>query len=666
MHRVRQILLHLTEHSSVETTFQLKSSIISGHGKGKVVIIGSGIVGQSWALIFARGGYEVHLYDLKSSQCKIAIKGIKDQLEKLAPFQLLNGQSVATIFSRIHINPSLSDALLGAIYAQECCPEDVSIKKSVFQTVNEILDQQDDSSIIVASSSSNLCSSKYASALSHRKQYLVSHPVNPPFAIPVVEIVPAPWTSKEVVSKTLDILSGVKMKPVLLKKEIDGFLINRLQYALLYECYRLVEDGVASPEDVDTAIRDGLALRWSFMGPFQTIDLNAPKGVKDYYERYHSSIERVVKTQDNNQLLKKEVFDQIDAAIRNETPLHCIPQRLAWRNARLVDLAVHKANAYMSDKRSFSVPSSDVNFGRLNTPPLKQFKDMIKIALKDNFQFVETRVVKCPDLRQWGMIEPGLNGGNRLIDVGGVPNLFDPRYNDIKFEINDIAKKIDLPGAYIFGPCAAHHRVVGTLAETMGVWHTGKDINYSRYAKVLPDGSMHLGKYHAKYFGLLGNLYASRGLPGDVIEVRAKIRTGEKNFVTCLREGLMAQVGQTPEKQVGLGGVFRVVKGKVKAHVMPDFKGKLMIDGPEVHDWLKFYECDAGMTTLMTLLTGDPTKKDGNPGMDLRTEHAHFFNDALGQGGHYHYDTTPKEVEYLAYLTPAMHIYRISNAFKRL
>jgi len=247
-----------------------------------------------------------------------------------------------------------------------------------------------------------------------------------------------------------------------------------------------------------------------------------------------------------------------------------------------------------------------------------------------------------------------------------IPNLFDPRYHDIKFEFDDIAKKINLPGAYIIGCGAAHNKAVGQNAELMAVYHAGKNINYSRFAKVLPDGTGYTGKYPAKYFGLLANLYASKGLPGKVIEVRAKTRTGKKNFVTCIREGLMAQVGDAPSKQIGLAGVFTVVKGKVNSHIMPDFKKGRMIPGPEVHDWLKFYECDPGMTTLMTLLTGDPSKTNGNPGMNLRVEHAHFYNEDLNQGGHYHYDTTPDEVEYLAYLTPAHHVYRIANAFKRL
>lgn len=490
--------------------------------------------------------------------------------------------------------------------------------------------------------------------------------MNPPFAIPVVEIIPAPWTAKEVTEKVMDLMKEVKMKPVLLKKEIDGFLINRLQYALLFEAYRLVADGVASPEDVDTTIRDGLATRWSFMGPFQTIDLNAPGGVKDYFERYASSMERVVRQQDNSVILKKEVFDEIHEAMRKETPIHRLPQRLAWRNSRLVDLALHKSSQDLADKRAFAIPAQDVNFAPLHVPSLKQLAHAIGISLKDNFGYVQAKVVDCPDLREWGLIEPGLNGGNRLIDVGGVPNLFDARYNDIKFDIDDIAKKIDLPGAYIIGCGAAHNHAVGQNAELMAVYHTGKNINYSRYSKVLPDGSGYTGKYDAKYFGLLANLYASKGLPGKVIEVRAKVRTGEKNFVTCMREGLIAQVGDSPSEQIGLAGVMTVSKGKVNSHIMPDFKGTNMIPGPEVGDWLKFYECDAGMTTLVTLLTGDPSKKDGNPGMNLRTEHAHFFNDALGQGGHYHFDTTPEEVEYLAYLTPAHHIYRIADAFKRL
>lgn len=107
------------------------------------------------------------------------------------------------------------------------------------------------------------------------------HPINPPTTIPLVEIIGAPWTDKEFVDLAIERYRSIGMEPIRLNKEVDGFIVNRLQYAILASALQLVQDGVAEPEDVDRAITHGLACRWSFMGPFQTIDLNAPKGIID-------------------------------------------------------------------------------------------------------------------------------------------------------------------------------------------------------------------------------------------------------------------------------------------------------------------------------------------------------------------------------------------------
>ena len=112
------------------------------------------------------------------------------------------------------------------------------------------------------------------------------HPINPPYLIPAAEVVPAPWTDKASWPRTADFLRAAGHAPIVMKQELDGFVMNRMQGALLEEAFRLVADGYASVEDVDIGIREGLALRWSFMGPFETIDLNAPGGVRDYVERY--------------------------------------------------------------------------------------------------------------------------------------------------------------------------------------------------------------------------------------------------------------------------------------------------------------------------------------------------------------------------------------------
>jgi len=173
-----------------------------------------------------------------------------------------------------------------------------------------------------------------------------------------VEIVPAPWTDPEVVNKTKAIMLKVGNAPVVLKKEVLGFVQNRLQYALLAEAFRLVEDGVLSPGDVDIAVVHGLAARWSFMGPFQTIDLNAPNGVADYCKRYLSGIYNVLKEQDNSRQFSSETVRKIDDHQRSLYPVEKITDVGAWRDTKLMALATHHVETKNLDKHFPKLHSS--------------------------------------------------------------------------------------------------------------------------------------------------------------------------------------------------------------------------------------------------------------------------------------------------------------------
>ena len=166
--------------------------------------------------------------------------------------------------------------------------------------------------------------------------------MNPPHYIPLVELVPSPFTSKEVVSRTRNLMDDIRQAPVVLNKEIDGFILNRLQYAVIMEAWRLVEDGCCSPEDVDTVVSKGLGLRWSFMGPFETIDLNASKGVRDYCERYGEGITRVFQTMVEPRELRGKTVDIIEEGLRKNVKEEELSHRKQWRDARLAKLAVHK------------------------------------------------------------------------------------------------------------------------------------------------------------------------------------------------------------------------------------------------------------------------------------------------------------------------------------
>lgn len=304
----------------------------------KVAIVGSGFIGRAWAISFARAGHDVCMWD----QAPAATSGARDYiagvLGDLAANDLLRGQAVDAVLGRITIVAELGEALADAVYVQENTPENLEVKREVFSRIDALANPQ----AVLASSTSALLPSKFTDHLQGRHRCLVVHPINPPYLIPAAEVVPAPWTSAETVERTRTFLVEAGHAPLVMKRELDGFIMNRLQGALLEEAFRLVADGYASVEDVDTGLREGLALRWSFMGPFETIDLNAPGGVRDYVERYQTIYSNIFP-----QMLRRvdwagEVMETVEAERRNRLPREELGERQVWRDRRLMALAAHK------------------------------------------------------------------------------------------------------------------------------------------------------------------------------------------------------------------------------------------------------------------------------------------------------------------------------------
>jgi 3-hydroxyacyl-CoA dehydrogenase len=305
----------------------------------RVAIIGAGFIGRAWAISFARAGHSVVLWDEKPDAPDAALTYIAELLPDLAANGLLD-EPAATVRGRMETAPTLAAALDGAEHVQENTFEDVAVKRDIFGRMDPLAPPN----AVLASSSSAILPSLFTEHLAGRRRCLVVHPLNPPYVIPAAEVVPAPWTDLEVVERTAAFLRGAGHAPIVMKRELDGFVMNRLQGALLEEAFRLVADGYASVEDVDIGLREGLALRWSFMGPFETIDLNAPGGVRDYVERYGGIYERLHKAQ-TRRADWKGVLDQVETERRRRLPADKLGERLAWRDRRLMALAAQKRRA---------------------------------------------------------------------------------------------------------------------------------------------------------------------------------------------------------------------------------------------------------------------------------------------------------------------------------
>jgi 3-hydroxyacyl-CoA dehydrogenase len=307
----------------------------------RVAIIGSGFIGRAWAISYSRAGHDVVLWDAEADAPARAIDYIAGVLSDLADNGLLGAAAPEEVRSRLAIAETLEEALDGVDHVQENTPEDVEVKREIFAR----LDAAAPANAVLASSTSAILPSAFTENLAGRARCLVVHPINPPYLVPAAEVVPAPWTSAEIVQRTREFLVSAGHAPIVMKRELDGFVMNRMQAALMEEAFRLVADGYASIEDVDIGIREGLALRWSFMGPFETIDLNAPGGVRDYVERYEGIFKKIHPSQQRRADWAGEVLDRVEADRRKQLPANQLGDRQVWRDRRLMALAAHKRQA---------------------------------------------------------------------------------------------------------------------------------------------------------------------------------------------------------------------------------------------------------------------------------------------------------------------------------
>ena len=305
----------------------------------KIAIVGSGLIGRAWATVFSSHGFDVALTDVKPEAAEAARAHIGRNLRELQGHGLVEDPKDA--LARIRVANGLADALKGAALVQENGPETIEAKTALFADMDRLAAP----STILASSTSYIMASRFTEGLKGRARCLVAHPVNPPHLVPIVELAPAPWTDPAVVQKAKKLYEKAGQVPITLKKEVEGFVLNRLQAVLLAEAFRMVGEGVASPEDVDKTIRDGLGLRWSFMGPFETIELNAPGGIPDYCARYGASLGGTAREASRGDPFGAATVE----AIMAEWPGVQTPERVAalsdWRDGRLAALKAHKKSA---------------------------------------------------------------------------------------------------------------------------------------------------------------------------------------------------------------------------------------------------------------------------------------------------------------------------------
>lgn len=297
----------------------------------RVAIIGCGVVGSSWTLVFARAGHDVVVHDPSPESAEAAVTFVSTSLA--------GTRDAEAVLARIRIAPTIEEAVAGVDYVQESAPERLPIKQALYARLDSLVAP----GVVIGSSTSGLPASSFTETLATRGRCLVVHPVNPPHLIPLVELVPAPWTLPEAMEFADALMKTAGQEPIRLSREINGFVVNRLQSALLGEAFRLVEDGIVSAGDVDKAVADGLGLRWFFMGPFETIDLNAATGVAEYCNNLGPMYYGLAKEQADPREWTPPLVSAIEAERRAAIPAEHLPERRLWRDRWLAALVGAKA-----------------------------------------------------------------------------------------------------------------------------------------------------------------------------------------------------------------------------------------------------------------------------------------------------------------------------------
>ena len=310
---------------------------------------------------------------------------------------------------------------------------------------------------------------------------------------------------------------------------------------------------------------------------------------------------------------------------------------------------------------------------KFDIPPLQKIADALNIGLKENYKEVTVKVVDCPNLKNWGCPAEGISGNEKIIDVGGEPYMHDPEFIGTEFNYEEISKKIGSEKSYALGAgssamsCMDGHCGELTINENL-ITSESKSL----VARVGKNKECIVEKYLERKHGGLSNIYFSDGRAGKVIQLKIKVRIGKQGSLSqSMRSALIKHIPIKNNKHVALGGVFRVLKGKIKSHVQPDYKDiKVEYYDPKqmkcIKDFLQFYQPVGSELQCYTVLwTGDPS--GGNLNLRESGEHTHFHSyNHNKDAGHYHFDVTPNEIEYEGYFNMPKEVYRVNNIYKEL
>jgi len=247
-----------------------------------VAVVGTGVIGRSWILVFARAGCQTRIFDQDPQQVKKAMIWLDNFFAQDVKERFMTASEAKRQKKRVSVHTSLEETLKGAEYIQESGPERLDIKRSLFASLDKASEQM----AIIASSTSTLDIEEIAAGLRGKARCITAHPFNPPHVLPAVEMMPTRNGDPAVFEAAAEFMKSIGQKPVRMNYFVTGYLANRIQAAVVREALHLVNKGVADVEAVDTVISEALGLRWALFGNFGTNHTNADQGIREYYARY--------------------------------------------------------------------------------------------------------------------------------------------------------------------------------------------------------------------------------------------------------------------------------------------------------------------------------------------------------------------------------------------
>jgi 3-hydroxyacyl-CoA dehydrogenase len=299
----------------------------------KVACIGAGLIGQGWATVFSSKGYEVVLQDLTDTILENSVQKIGSNLLFLERSGLLaQGEAVASL-KRIRTNTSIGESVRDADYVQESVLDNYVAKKGVFKEMEATASDR----ALLASSSSGLLMTEIQKVTRRPERCLLAHPCLPVHLIPLVEIAGGRETSSETLQSTYEFMERLGKIPVILKREVSGYIVNRFQAALVREAIDLVDKGIATPEDVDKAFCFGIGLRDPILGPFLRMHV-AGNGIDRFISNYSESYRYRWETMENWTSIPKSASEKVIQGVRGMEMVQTksLEEIIGWRDRMLV------------------------------------------------------------------------------------------------------------------------------------------------------------------------------------------------------------------------------------------------------------------------------------------------------------------------------------------